>query len=73
MQAKFTEREREVATLVLKSLTNRAIAHALRISENTVEKHVASVMDKLGVRSRHQLADAIAYTEAEKDSEIPAT
>jgi len=70
MQAKFTEREREVATLVLKSLTNRAIAHTLGISENTVEKHVASVMDKLGVRSRHQLADAIAYPDVEKDSGI---
>jgi DNA-binding CsgD family transcriptional regulator/tetratricopeptide (TPR) repeat protein len=65
MQTKFTEREREVAVLVLKGLTNRAIAGTLSITENTVEKHVAAVMNKLGIRSRYQLADAIAYTKAE--------
>ena len=64
MHAKFTEREREVAALVLKGLTNRAIADALSITENTIEKHVASVMNKLGIRSRYQLADAIVVYEA---------
>ena len=57
MHAKFTEREREVAALILKGLTNRAMADALSITENTVEKHVASVMNKLGIRSRYQLTD----------------
>ena len=55
--AKFTEREREVAALILKGLTNRAMADALSITVNTVEKHVASVMNKLGIRSRHQMTD----------------
>jgi DNA-binding CsgD family transcriptional regulator len=68
VHAKFTEREHEVAALVLKGLTNRAMADALSITENTVEKHVASVMNKLGLRSRYQLTDAIAYSEAEKRS-----
>jgi len=58
-RAKITEREREVAAFILKGMTNRAIADALSITENTIEKHVASVMNKLGIRSRHQLADAI--------------
>jgi DNA-binding NarL/FixJ family response regulator len=52
-------REQEVAELVLKGLTNRAIADALRISENTVETHMASIMTRLGIRSRHQLAEAL--------------
>jgi DNA-binding CsgD family transcriptional regulator len=67
--AKFTEREREVAVFMLKGSTNRAIADALSITENTVEKHVASVMNKLGIRSRYQLADAMAYAEAERRPE----
>jgi len=66
--AKFTEREHEVAALVLKGLSNRAMADALAITENTIEKHVASVMNKLGIRSRYQLTDVIASGEAEKRS-----
>ena len=62
--AKFTEREREVAALILKGLTNRAMADALSITENTVEKHVASVMNKLGIRSRYQLTDAFLVSES---------
>jgi DNA-binding CsgD family transcriptional regulator len=61
---KFTEREHEVAVLVLKGLSNRAMAQALSITENTIEKHVASVMSKLGIRSRYQLTDTIVYSEA---------
>jgi DNA-binding CsgD family transcriptional regulator len=68
MRTVLTTREREVAALVLKGLTNRAIADALSVTENTIEKHVASVMNKLGIRSRHQLADAVAYTGAEQHS-----
>jgi DNA-binding CsgD family transcriptional regulator/tetratricopeptide (TPR) repeat protein len=61
-RARITEREREVAALVLKGLTNRVIADALSITENTVEKHVASVMNKIGIRSRYQLADTLLGT-----------
>jgi DNA-binding CsgD family transcriptional regulator/tetratricopeptide (TPR) repeat protein len=56
--AKFTEREQQVAELVLKGLTNRAIADTLRISPHTVDSHVNAIMSRLGIRSRHQLADA---------------
>ncbi len=60
LRAKLTAREWEVAILILKGLSNRAISQGLSITENTVEKHVASVMNKLGIRSRHQLAGALA-------------
>jgi DNA-binding CsgD family transcriptional regulator len=63
MNASFTVRERQVATVMLKGMTNREIATELSITENTVEKHVASVMNKLGIRSRHQIADALASVE----------
>jgi len=53
----FTAREQQIAELVLKGLTNRAIADALSIKERTVETHMTSIMSHLGIRSRHQLVD----------------
>ena len=51
----LTEREREVVALAREGLSNRAIAERLRISERTVEHHLASAFARLGVRSRWQL------------------
>lgn len=56
----LTERERQVVELVLKGQTNRAIAQQLNIREHTVEKHMGSIMNRLGIRSRHQLVGAVA-------------
>jgi DNA-binding NarL/FixJ family response regulator len=52
----LTRREREVARLVSRGLSNRAIATALGIGERTVEDHVARAFSKLGFSSRAQLA-----------------
>ena len=52
----LTEREREVAALIARGATNRAIAEALSISERTVERHVANIFAKLDVGSRTQIA-----------------
>jgi DNA-binding NarL/FixJ family response regulator len=41
-----------VLGLVADGLTNRAIAEALVLSENTVIRHVANIFAKLGVNSR---------------------
>lgn len=51
-----SEREREVATLVAQGSTNVEIAARLRISERTVESHLASARAKLDLRSRAHLA-----------------
>lgn len=56
----LSEREREVATFVAAGLANAAIAERLSISKKTVEKHVGSIYDKLGIRSRAQLAGLLA-------------
>jgi ATP/maltotriose-dependent transcriptional regulator MalT len=64
--AKLTEREHEVAGLILKGLTNREMADALSITENTVEKHVAAMMGKLGIRSRYQLSDHLTESVTRK-------
>ena len=51
----LTHREREVATLVARGLTNRQIARELSISERTAGNHVARILRKLGLRSRTQI------------------
>jgi DNA-binding NarL/FixJ family response regulator len=52
----LSRREREVAHLIAEGLGNAAIAEHLSIATRTVEKHVGSIYDKLGVRSRPQVA-----------------
>ncbi|WP_433328365.1 ATP-binding protein [Spirillospora sp. CA-294931] len=51
----LSPREREVARLLSQGLTNREIADVLFLSPRTVEQHVASVLRKLGVKSRNEL------------------
>jgi DNA-binding NarL/FixJ family response regulator len=45
-------REMDVLKLVARGLTNKAIAAQLKISERTVQGHIASLFAKLGVSSR---------------------
>jgi DNA-binding NarL/FixJ family response regulator len=47
--AGLTPREREVLALVAQGRSNVAIASAFTISPRVVEKHVASIFDKLGL------------------------
>ena len=51
----LTRAERNVVSLLVRGLSNRQLAAALHVSENTIESHLAHVYDKLGVRSRSQL------------------
>ena len=48
----LTAREHEVFEQMAAGLSNRQIAHALRISEHTVKFHVSAILGKLGVSSR---------------------
>ncbi len=52
----LSRREREVAQLVAKGLTNRQIADRLFISERTAEGHVERIRNKLGFNTRSQIA-----------------
>jgi DNA-binding CsgD family transcriptional regulator/tetratricopeptide (TPR) repeat protein len=54
--ALLSAREREVAALVARGLSNRAIAADLVLSERTVEYHVSNILTKLGATSRAQIA-----------------
>jgi DNA-binding CsgD family transcriptional regulator len=52
----LSDREREVLELVATGARNRAIAHELSISENTVKFHVARLLRKVGATTRAELA-----------------
>ncbi|MBI3969570.1 MAG: AAA family ATPase [Chloroflexi bacterium] len=52
----LTEREQDVAELVVRGFTNRQVAERLVITEGTVRTHVDHVLGKLGLSSRTQLA-----------------
>jgi DNA-binding CsgD family transcriptional regulator len=52
----LTPREREIAELVSAGITNRAIASQLVLSERTVEGHVRSILAKLQLTNRTELA-----------------
>lgn len=54
--SRLTPREREVAALVSAGLTNREIAERLVIAERTAEGHVERIREKLGFRSRTEIA-----------------
>jgi DNA-binding CsgD family transcriptional regulator len=56
----LTPQEDRIAQLVAEGLTNKAIALQLVISTKTVEGHLRNIFEKLGVRSRTQVARAVS-------------
>jgi predicted ATPase/DNA-binding CsgD family transcriptional regulator len=58
--AQLTRREREIARLVARGLTNREVAETLVLAQRTAEGHVARILAKLGFTSRTQLAAWVA-------------
>ena len=62
----LTERELELARLVVDRRTNPEIAAALFLSQKTVETHLRNMFRKLGVSSRVELARAVE--QADRDS-----
>lgn len=52
----LSEREWEVTALVAEGLSNREIAEKLYLSEGTVRNYISTVLEKLQLRDRTQLA-----------------
>lgn len=55
----FTQREREIAILVARGLSNREIATASSLSVRTIEGHIYRASCKIGVARRSELASAV--------------
>jgi len=51
-QEALTAREQEVLAHLAQGMSNKAIAHALGISDQTVKFHVAAIIAKLGAANR---------------------
>jgi DNA-binding CsgD family transcriptional regulator len=61
----LTAQERQIAQLACDGLSNPEIGARLFLSPRTVEWHLRKVFGKLGIRSRHQLANALATADPE--------
>jgi DNA-binding NarL/FixJ family response regulator len=51
----LSPRESEIVKLVAEGLTSREIGETLSISEKTVERHRANILEKLGMRDRVEI------------------
>jgi len=60
----LSAREAEVVDLICRGSSNKEIAHALGISEQSAKNHVMHIMIKLGARNRTEVA-AMVYKAAE--------
>ncbi|GAB2968100.1 LuxR C-terminal-related transcriptional regulator [Amycolatopsis acidiphila] len=72
----LTKRERRVAELLAKGMSNREIAAELVLSHRTVESHVQHILTKLDFHSRTQIASLVSRVEAAGWPEVrrePAT
>ena len=54
--ARLSERERQIAYSVARGMKNKDIGLQLKISENTVKRHLQSIFGKTGARDRLELA-----------------
>lgn len=52
----LTDREREVVRAIADGMSNAEVAAALYMSEGTVRNHISSILAKLGLRNRTQIA-----------------
>lgn len=59
----LSRREREVAQLLARGMSNKEIASRLYLSERTIDNHVHHILDKLGFDSRVQVATWLARNE----------
>ena len=63
----LSPREREVLALMAEGLSNAGIAHRLRLAEGTIEKHVRSILTKLGIadstESHRRVLAVLAFLE----------
>jgi len=62
--APLTRRERQITELIAEGLTNKELAQRLGITVHTAKSHLHSVLHKLGLRTRLQIAAYVQRTRA---------
>ena len=67
----LTRTEQRVAALVAQGRTNKEVAAAMFVTENTVQTHIRHIFQKLGVRSRTELAAKLLSAPAGDRHEVP--
>ncbi|MGH2749587.1 MAG: LuxR C-terminal-related transcriptional regulator [Actinomycetota bacterium] len=67
----LTDREAQILAMVATGQTNQQIAAELVLSIRTVERHLATVYQKLGLRGRSARAAAVSY--ALRDGRLPVS
>jgi DNA-binding CsgD family transcriptional regulator len=58
----LTERETDIVNHLLTGADTRDLAHALHLSEHTVQDHFKAIFAKTGARSRRQLVGQVVGT-----------
>jgi DNA-binding CsgD family transcriptional regulator len=61
----LSDREQEIARLVLGGAATSEIAHVLQISPHTVQQHLKAIFEKTGVRSRRELVTRVFFSHYE--------
>jgi two-component system response regulator DevR len=63
----LNEQERRILVLIGEGMTNRQIGESMHLAEKTVKNYVSSLLAKLGMERRTQVAAYAARLDAEKD------
>lgn len=70
MRKRLNEREAKICKYVAQGSSNRAIAHKLRLSEQTVKNYLGEIFRKVGVDNRVQLALLSAKRQSKQTTQI---
>jgi len=63
----LNEQERRILVLIGEGMTNRQIGESMHLAEKTVKNYVSSLLAKLGMERRTQVAAYAAQLEAERE------
>ena len=58
---RLTDRELEIARMLMQGATNPEIAEAVFLSRKTIERHVSNILAKLGARNRTEIAAKLSH------------